>query len=135
MISSLKMSLFEDSSINHQPFPYACYFSSEVFLYIFYYMVLALAAFHNMDKMSFCYTCKLYIFYNIFDQESNCLCQILFSLSVSFHIYFCKPFRGTCLGVKDVIKSNESPRGEDEGLVRTTVYFHLLFNLLFDKIL
>ena len=77
--------------------------------------ILYLSDVHNMGETCYRYTCKLRIFCNISDLKNNCLCQILFSLSVSFHICFYKPSRGTDLKVNDVIKSSETPRGEEMG--------------------
>ena len=63
-----------------------------------------------MDKTCHHCTCKLHTFCNISDLKNNCFCQILFSLT-----YISANHKGTDIGKCDAIKSNESPRGEDEG--------------------
>src|SRR5918912_3969473 len=75
-------------SLNHH--------NSLLFLSISLHLLLlgvGLAVSHSMDKMHFHYTCKIHIFYNISDQENNCLCQMfipsincIFSYTWAFRI-------------------------------------------------
>jgi hypothetical protein len=66
---------------------------------------LVLAACHNTDKITCHDACKLHTFYNISYQWSNCYYQTIFSLSISFHICFCKPIWELVCGKRMSLKA------------------------------
>jgi len=67
-----------------------------------------------MDKILFHDINKPRIFYNISFQPDSCSYLLAFLIQV-FHIYFCRPYKGTYLRNKDVIKNNRTPKGEEVG--------------------